>query len=195
MSSLRFGTDQFYLESYVDSYLPNISQMAIGYFNISIGGRVFGVRKNDATLLACSYDAVLRRLKGRNAHTLSFGETFPPNVFVAALLRSHLGDLSHGLLLSDEEFEEFRAKLFSNDIFWAPDGDAAFDDGSYVIQIDCKDIVRVIGFTYGKSRNETLASVSEVWIESDDFYAVLEKWSKCFLAEWESHTGPGLSSH
>lgn len=195
MSSLRFGNDEFYLESYVDSWLPNISQMAIGYFTISIGGSTFGVKETDATLLACSYHTVLQRLKDRNSHTLSFGQEYPPDLFVSALLREYLGNPSYHPLLTDGELEEFKANLSPEGIFWAPDGDEAFDDGSYVLQIDCGDRVRVIGFTYAVSQSETLASISELWIASDDFYAILEKWSKCFLAEWQGHTGPKLSSH
>jgi hypothetical protein len=195
MSLRRVGNDQFYLESFVDSYLPDIGQMAIGYFSISIDGRAYGVKRKDASLLACSYDAVVRRLKASDSHRLSFGDKHPAHFYVHELLRAHLGDSSYQRCFTDEEREEFVAKLFSHELWWAPDGDAAFDDGSYVIQMDYPNYVRVIGFKYLESQSETLASISELRMDSGEFYDVLEEWSGRFLEDWRENTPPNVRSH
>jgi hypothetical protein len=66
-----------------------------------------------------------------------------------------------------------------------PDGDEAFDDGSYVLQFDVGDRVRPIAF----KRPESLVnptSVREVWLSSDTFDSALREWRDFFLAEWES---------
>jgi hypothetical protein len=38
---------------------PDIRERGIGYFLINIKGRTYGVKREDATALACSYDSVL----------------------------------------------------------------------------------------------------------------------------------------
>ncbi len=48
--------------------------------------------------------------------------------------------------------------VWDSKLMWAPDGDEAFDDGSYVLQIDSGSLVRLIGFKgtsggLGLSRN------------------------------------------
>ena len=66
-----------------------------------------------------------------------------------------------------------------------PDGDEAFDDGSYVLQFDLGDRVRLIAFKRPESLVDP-ASVREVWLSSDTFYNALREWRDTFLAEWES---------
>ena len=80
---------------------------------------------------------------------------------------------------------QFTKTLYSKSLVWAPDGDEAFDDGSYVLQFDVGDRVRLIAF----KRPESLVdptSVREVWLSSDTFYSTLREWRNTFLAEWES---------
>jgi hypothetical protein len=45
-----------------------------------------------------------------------------------------------------------RDMIYSRHILWAPDGDAAFDDGSYILQFDVDERVRLIAF---KGRQDT----------------------------------------
>jgi len=79
------------------------------------------------------------------------------------------------------------SKLFdrdSNDLMWAPDGDEAFDDGSYVLQFDVKDRVRLIAFKSSEGFVHDPATLSDVWLPADEFYRVLQQWQKAFDSEW-----------
>jgi hypothetical protein len=46
--------------------------LALGFFVIHIGGRCYGVRAQDATMLACSFSKVERRIAERGLHTAPF---------------------------------------------------------------------------------------------------------------------------
>ena len=61
---------------------------------------------------------------------------------------------------------EFTKTLFANSLVWAPDGDEAFDDGSYVLQFDVGDRVRLIAFKRPDSEVDP-ASLREIWLSSD----------------------------
>ncbi|HEV3416160.1 MAG TPA: hypothetical protein VG056_05085, partial [Pirellulales bacterium] len=74
----------------------------------------------------------------------------------------------------------------SNRIVWAPDGDEAFDDGSYVLQFDVRDDVRLIAFKSGGSDRHDPTALSDVRLPTDDFYLILQRWHDAFEAEWVS---------
>src|SRR5262245_61090926 len=127
----------FAIESGITQAYEHPWVRALGFFVIHVRGRRFGVYKPDATLLACSFDQVTRRLADRSRHTSSFAaeadagqiaDAFRNAVFSSEPQGSYFG-------LPRSEF----CALFSrraNDCMWAPDGDEAFDDGSYVLQFD-----------------------------------------------------------
>lgn len=80
---------------------------------------------------------------------------------------------------------EFSSHFHSERLVWAPDGDEAFDDWSYVLQFDVQDRVRLIAF---RSRDEGYHhapdTLSDTWLEADEFYRILEQWRDAFQAEW-----------
>ena len=76
--------------------------------------------------------------------------------------------------------------ISSKRIIWAPDGDEAFDDGSYVLQFDVGDRVRLIAFKSCPGHFYDRATLSDVSLAADDFYCVLQKWHDAFEAEWAS---------
>jgi hypothetical protein len=80
---------------------------------------------------------------------------------------------------------EFTKTLYSNSLVWAPDCDEAFDDGSYVLQFDTGDRVRLNAFRRPDALVDP-ASVRESWLSSDIFYNALREWRHTFMAEWES---------
>jgi hypothetical protein len=65
-----------------------------------------------------------------------------------------------------------------------PDGDEAFDDGSFVLQFDVQDRVRLIAFRSGAGYVHDPDTLSDVWLPADDFYRVLEQWHQAFDREW-----------
>jgi hypothetical protein len=68
----------------------------------------------------------------------------------------------------------------------APDGDEAFDDGSFVLQFDVGDRVRLIAFKSCHNYLHDAGSLSDVWLAADDFYGILRQWHDAFESEWES---------
>jgi len=61
-------TNTFAIESEISVAYERLSQRALGFFALHVGGRCYGVRDWDATLLACSFDGVGRRIRDRGAH-------------------------------------------------------------------------------------------------------------------------------
>jgi hypothetical protein len=156
----------------------------LGYFVIHVSGRRYGKKSSGQTMLACSFDEVERRIRDRGTHQASFateGALEIANAYTRAIYVDH-DDSETFLGMSDKLFREL---VNSNSIAWAPDGDEAFDDGSYVLQFDVDERVRLVAFT----RPEALvdpASIREVWLPAADFYDTLQRWRDAFLMEWES---------
>ncbi len=98
----------------------------------------------DATLLACSFDEVAKRVRDRGTHLAPFS-AFPDGAAIAtaAWMAKYSETYDPSLLAISRE--ELTNTLSNNGIVWAPDGDEAFDDGSQVLQFDIGDQVRIIG--------------------------------------------------
>jgi hypothetical protein len=135
-------------------------------------------------MLAVSFDEVGKRISRRGKHTAPFAKETATDIasaFTSAVYLDHTeNDTYFGM--SETQFTEI---INSKNLVWAPDGDEAFDDGSYVLQFDVDDRVRFIAF----SRSDRLvdpASVREAWLSVDSFYDVLRQWREHFVAEWES---------
>jgi hypothetical protein len=175
------------IESGVVKAYERLSLRALGFFLIHVGGQSYGVYKPDASMLACSFDEVERRIMHRGVHTAPFvAESSPKRIvdaFCSALFAEEPGEGYFGIPLV-----EFR-KLFSkesNDLVWAPDGDEAFDDGSYVLQFDVEDRVRIIAFKCAEGPLYDPKSLSDIWLNADKFYSILTDWRNAFEAEWET---------
>jgi hypothetical protein len=69
---------------------------------------------------------------------------------------------------------------------WAPDGDEAFDDSSYVLQFGVGDRVRLIAFRQNEEDGDIIVDLEQAWLAASDFYDVLERWRACFLSEWQA---------
>ena len=75
------------IECEVSEYDSRPSLLGMGLFIIHLGGLGYGVRKPDATMLACSFDAVARRIAQRGRHTCDFSDA-PAADIVAAVDQS-----------------------------------------------------------------------------------------------------------
>lgn len=62
----------FAIESSITEAFESPGRRALGYFLIDVAGRFYGVRSPTATQLACSFDAVERRLERRGSHRWPF---------------------------------------------------------------------------------------------------------------------------
>lgn len=185
---MLFGDpSEFALEHSITQVYRPESQFALGYFLIMVQGTEFGVRAPDATLMACSYDEVCRRLASRGLHLWPELTEEPAESIALSFARTCRDpDFGEKLQFRGESLAEFCSKLFACKIVWAPDGDEAFDDGSYVFHFDLPDAVRLIAFKLLDSEDETLASVRELRMDADRFYSTLRSWRDGIRGEWET---------
>jgi Immunity protein 42 len=171
------------IESKISEAYTGLGTRALGLFVIHVGGNRYGVYESTATLLANSFDEVRDRIAHRGLHTASFAEASDPariaDAFRDAIYRD--GPQEAFLDLTREEFSEL---VYANDLVWAPDGDEAFDDGSYVLQFDVGDRVRLIAFRCGGDGLHDPLTLRDVWISAADYYQVLGQWREAFEKEW-----------
>jgi hypothetical protein len=184
MTSITVGDPAtFAIESGIAKAFEKPSQRAIGYFVIYVMGRCYGVKSLDATLLACSVDAVQERLERRRLHLGPFSAEPDPIKIVDAYLAARLQLGRESEMFFGMTATTLGDLFISSGLVWAPDGDEAFDDGSHVLQLDVRDKVRLIAFINSSNFAEVISTISEVWIDSDDYYDHLAEWLKRFEHE------------
>jgi len=177
----------FAIESGITHAYERLSFRALGFFVLHIGSHSYGVREPDATMLACSFDEVKDRIAQRATHIAPFA-----NVGDAGKIADAYRDAIYAPNQENEQFfgipcSEFSALIYSNHLKWAPDGDEAFDDSSYVLQFDIEDQVRLIAFkSTTDGYHHVPQTLRDVWLSADDFYGVLEKWAAAFEASWKT---------
>jgi hypothetical protein len=170
----------FAIESQISHAYAGINFRALGFFVIHLAGRGYGVKTPDATMLGCSFEEVGRRLSWRGKHHEGIVSGLSAGDIADAFTAAIYGSDDTVLGLSDAEVSK---DLHSNQLQWAPDGDQAFDDGSYVLQSDVESKVRLIGFKHDGERHLS-ASLREVWLDADVFYGHLRQWREQTFAEW-----------
>ena len=82
----------------------------------------------------------------------------------------------------------FNGIISSSKIVFAPDGDEAFDDGSYILQFDVADRVRIIAFKSTSDYRHNPTTLSDLWLDAELFYGILKDWHTAFQVEWSSAT-------
>ncbi|HEY2413013.1 MAG TPA: Imm42 family immunity protein [Pirellulaceae bacterium] len=170
----------FAIESSIFRAYDRPSFLALGFFVIHLCGVRYGVYEKDATLLACSFDEVKRRIGARGAHAAKYAAELSAGT-IADAFRIAVFGAPQSIAIPEHVVESFNT---SNEFVWAPDGDAAFDDGSYVLQYDVGDQVRLIAFRCKEDGLHDPATLSELWSESDAFYNILKSWLHEFHSEW-----------
>jgi hypothetical protein len=181
MKLLKIGNPSiFAIESGVTKFYERLSQRAIGYFVIYVNGKRYGVKSPDASLLACSFDAVNERLLHRGTHSVEFASEPKALKVVNAYIATQLNGERKNDFFWNLSANEFGDILVLNKIVWAPDGDAAFDDGSYVLQFDVGAKVRLIAFKNAESAKDIEDSISDIWLDADEYYNTLDEWQKSF---------------
>lgn len=177
----------FAVESMITQAYERLSFRALGFFVIHVSGRRYGVCEPDATMIACSFDHIEKRIVERGEHVAPFATECDAgkiaDSFRNAIYAEEPNEIFFGMTL-DEFGPLFSRRL--NDLMWAPDGDEAFDDGSYVLQFDVKNRVRLIAFRCKEGGLHDPNTLSDVWIPADDFYCVLQQWHDAFKSDWAS---------
>lgn len=181
------------IESGITCAYQSRGLMALGFFIIHVSGREYGVRSPDASMLANSYDAVKERIDQKGMHTVFFSRVHSANEIAVAFMDAIYGNNPEARLYFGESHDTFREAIDSAKIIWAPDGDSAFDDGSYVLQFDVDDKVRLIAF---KSTPDGVGMLSDIFVSSDVYYKILCEWTDKFEREWNlSPKNPSHASH
>jgi hypothetical protein len=160
----------------------------IGYFVIHIKDNIYGIKSKGATALACSYDAVIDRIKKRGTHICP--------EFITDLSALELSDLFEGVLYRDKKeykmpdnigvlHNELSDIVYQNELLWVPDGDEAFDDGSRIIQFDIEQTVRLIGYKSLHKNKIDIKTLTDLTMDAEQYYTTLENWSNNFYNEWQ----------
>jgi hypothetical protein len=174
----------FAIESGISQVHERPSLRALGFFVIHVGGFRYGVYEDDSTMLANSFDEVGRRISDQGCHSCPFALEAEAGKIADAVSQALYGDGP-----DDESFwgmsrSELRKLVSSKDLLWAPDGDAAFDDGSYVLQFDVEERVRLIAFQRPVGLFHEPATLRDVWITTQRYYLTLQQWRDDFEASW-----------
>jgi hypothetical protein len=134
-------------------------------------------------MLACSFDEVARRSRQRDEHTAPFADA--DALAIATSFREAVYQEEAPLITAvGIPTREFAEVLNANHLVWAPDGDEAFDDGSYVLHLDTPAGARLVGFKCYDNGLPDPTTLSEVQVPVDSFYDVLIEWSARFEDEW-----------
>jgi hypothetical protein len=175
----------FAIESVITEAYERLSFRALGFFVIYVSRLYYGRRSSNSTMLARSFDEVRRRVAMRGRHTVPFSTETDAGKIANAFRNAIYGeDLTESYF--DIPLREFKEMIYSKKIAWAPDGDEAFDDGSYVLQFDVNDYVRVIAFKSIPGSLFDPATIRDIHLAADDFYGILQNWLDAFEKEWSS---------
>jgi hypothetical protein len=177
---------KFAIESSITIVNENTSIRGIGYFLIYIQGICYGVNEPDSTALACSFDQVQQRIEMRNLHSTPYAKENDPLIIANSFRHAVYDSGQENIYFFGLSHKQFVDMLYENKIVWAPDGDEAFDDGSYILQFDLGDNnVRLIGFKCNDGIECDPQTISDLIIKADEFYNILQQWHDGFIAEWK----------
>ncbi len=180
--------EEFAIESQISHAYEAPSLRALGFFNILLNGRRFGVREDDATMLANSFDEVSRRIGNRGNHVAEFGShQQAADAIASAVISSLYCEQPSPERLLGMTANELATLVHDRRLVWAPDGDAAFDDRSFVLHFDVGDQVRLIAFKRGEEGLYDTASLVDQWVRAEVFYSTLQEWRHRFGHEWARH--------
>lgn len=136
-------------------------------------------------MLACSFDSVSKRIADRGSHSAPFAEE-DAGALADSILQALFSEEQPDRLFVGFTQEQFSEQIYSRRLIWAPDGDEAFDDGSYVLQFDIASGVRLVGFKRAEHYLHAPATLTDLSISADKYYGILEHWRRAFEAEWAS---------
>jgi hypothetical protein len=177
---------RFALESQITTAYSVPGLRALGFFVIHIRGKRYGVHEPDATMLACAFDGVKERIRWRGRHTAPFSAEPDAGRIADVYRRAIYAPQQEIGTFFGFPHAEFRALFHQRKLVWAPDGEEGFDDGSFVLQFDEEERVRLIGFKTKKAGYEHEPDTrADLWIEGSQFYGVLKQWSIAFEKEWD----------
>ncbi|HTI70624.1 MAG TPA: Imm42 family immunity protein [Candidatus Limnocylindria bacterium] len=175
----------FGLECGLSEAFEQLGFKALGYFLIHLGGMQYGVCQPDATMLACSVDAIGEIKKRRGTHAAPFSTAASASDIADALIQSTYAQNPDTGMAFGFSLSEFKEAIHEANLHWAPDGDQAFDDGSHLLQFDVADKVRLIGFKTLENYRHDPRTLRDIWLDADLFYAILAEFLDSFSRKRE----------
>ena len=169
----------FAIESGMTKAYERLGFLALGYFMIHIGGKCYGVKEPDATLLAIVFDEALRIVRHRGLHVAPFSAEPNAAHLIESIYKAVFEEPDDELLfgLTNKELISF---VNSSRCCWHWFGDEAFDDGSVIYHFDIGDKVRLI------ATSSDNPSVTDQWIDAEVFYRVVAHWWEAFEEAWKA---------
>ena len=180
-NTLNYG-----LESKISQVYDNLSLRGLGYFVIYIKSIRYGVYNDEATALGCSFNNIEERIAMRGKHIAPFSKEKNPELIANSVKQAIYADNPKDKYFFGLSINEFTDTIYNNKIIWAPDGDEAFDDGSYILHFDIVNKVRLIGFRCLNEYKCDIETLSDILVDANDFYSILNKWYELFISDWKT---------
>jgi len=177
----------FAIESGITKAYERASLLALGFFTLHIGGLRYGVLEPEASMLACSLGAVEDRLLRRGTHLAPFAFGVTGEEIADAFRNAVYAPDQEEKSFFGMRHSDFLDLIYSRHLVWAPDGDEAFDDSSYVLQFDLGTQVRLIGFRSTEDFHHDSATLRDIVLDSEVFYSVLQDWLRAFSDDLSVH--------
>ena len=176
--------ETFAIESGLTEAYERLGFRGLGYFVIHVCSHRYGVFAPDATMLAVLLDRVARRIDNRGRHTAPFA-AFDAAEVARSIIEALYTEEPERQKYLDMSPAELHRLVGTNDLMWAPNGDEAFDDGSWVLQFDVGDRVRLIAFKRDEGHPDP-ETLTDIWLPADHYYKILREWYENFEKEWAS---------
>ncbi len=174
----------FAIESGITQAYAELSARALGYFVLHIAGERYGVHAPDASLLACTLGDVEDRIARRDSHVVAFASEADGGKIANAFYDAVYAPGQEEKSFFGIPHLEFSDLIYAKHIVWAPDGDEAFDDGSFVLHFDVGNQARLIGFRCGDNHHHDPKTLRDISLPAAVFYGILEQWRAAFIEEW-----------
>jgi hypothetical protein len=176
----------FAIESEITLAYDQLNQLALGFFLIHVMGQCYGVRKPDATMLADPFNEVGNRIARRGSHNPAFLMTETAANIAYSFRRAFYDESEEGELFFGMPLRQFTNAISSRRLEWTAYCDEAFDDGSYVLQFEDQDQVRLVAFAGTPDFRYDPSSLRDACLSPDAFYGILQEWHDRFKREWSS---------
>ncbi len=178
-------TSMFAVESGLTVAWESRRWRGAGWFILHVGGREYGLRRNDAASLGCHLLNLKEQIARRGIHVAPFAEEPDAHKIAFAFRHSVYAEESHDIYLGLPALELSRISS-SSDLLGLTNGQEAFDDGSEVLQFDIGGRVRLIAYTSRKGWAHDPETLRDTWLPADAFYGVLQRWVNAFESEWSA---------
>ncbi|MEZ0297766.1 MAG: Imm42 family immunity protein [Candidatus Methylacidiphilales bacterium] len=154
--------------------------MELGYFLFHVCGNSYGIKAIDASALGNAYDSVKECIEERGTHTSPFVNGTPAGELArVSILCLYAPDQEENSFFG-HSYDDCEAIYRNNR--WKSCGEC-FDDLSDFLIYDWGDKVRFIAFK--KISDQYMPEcLSEIWIDSDEFYSILNEWKLRYDIEY-----------